>query len=264
MLNNRELYSRVMAMESRHFNVCFYCGCIATEYDFIPPLKLAEFYIRTGEEADFYEIPACNECFNLLKEDKSGLLGQRVDFVKSKLAKKYEKALRVYHLWHKDELDDFDHNFKKSLNAGIELGTETYERIKFKGFEFEVDGQKRHSNFVQTEKLSVFGETFDNFRDALDYASKSYRVPKAKLKELFAKHNNSFDKAITAFQQEMEQRLFEKKCREFAKANKQNSNFIIRTVKLYMKNEKDLTVDEALEKIYKNYIAPVTHSFSEL
>ncbi len=255
MSKNRDLYRRIMAMESRHFNMCFYC-CIASEYDLVPPLKLAKFYLKTGEEADFYEVPSCYECYQLLKNDKSSLLGKRVDVLKIKLSQKYYKALNVFHLWQRDEFEEFDQEFHKSLHAGIELGSETQDRLKFKGFEFEVDGHKHHSNFVEAETLSVFGEPFDNFRDALDYASKSYRVPKANLKDLFAKHQNSFDNAITAFQKEFEEKLLEKKCREFSKAHKQNPNFVIRTVKLFLKTKENVTVEKALEKIYQTYVEP--------
>ena len=254
MSDTLDQYRRIMAMDSINFHTCFYCGCISAGFDFVPLIKLASYFLRTGEEADFFEVPACNECLAFAKHDKSPTLELRVDAVKKKLAKKYDKAIHVYQLWDKDEIEEFDYNFKTSLNAGIELGEESYARVKYKGFSFEVDGQKRRSLYVEAEKLRVFGEAFDDFTTALDYASKTYRIPKAKLKALFAEYSNNFDDAIHAFHQQIQRREFDKKCREFAKKYKQNPNFVIRTVKLYMKADQDLSVSMALEKLYEKYI----------
>lgn len=249
-----EMYRRIMATHSAHFNTCFYCGCIATEYDFVPPLKLADFYLTTGEEADFYEVPSCRECFDFLKADKSALLGQRVDVAKAKLSKKYAKAIRVFQLWDPDEFNDFDYNLKTSLNAGIQLGEESYTRVKYKNFPFEVDGQKRHINYVKADKLSVFGEEFEFFPEALAYASTAYRIPKAKLKDLFAEHGNDFDNAIKAFHDEVAEKSFEKQCRKFSKQHRLNLGFIVRIAKLYMKQDDELTLEAALVKLYEIHI----------
>ncbi len=252
------LYRRIMALNSASFNTCFYCGCIATEYDKVPPIKLARYFLTTGEEADFYEVPCCRECVELLRGDKSGLLGQRTDVAKSKLAKKYEKAIRVYQLWTLEEMEDFDYNFKTSLTAGIALGKESDERVRFAGYDFEADGQTHSAFYIKAEPLSVFGEKFDNFVDALDYASKAYRVPKATMKQLFAEHDNNFDNAIQAFQLEAERVTFEKTlkmlCGEFSAKHKQNISFVLRTVKLYIKQDKELTIEAALDKLHEKYI----------
>ena len=248
-----ELYRQVNAIRSKDFNKCFYCGCIASHYDYVPPKKYAEFYLRTREEADFYQVPSCQECIDLLKTDKSSLLAQRVDKVKAKLSRKYQKALRVYEMWDVDEVEELDYQLQKSIKAGINLGQETYERCKFKGFDFESEGEKHSVHYIKDKAFTIFGEEFNNFRDALDYGSKSFRIPKAKLRDLFAEHDNNFDKAIRLFQEELAKKLFEKelkqKCKTFAEQHKQNIKFVMHTVELYMKKDETLTIDTALDKL---------------
>ncbi|MFT5294233.1 MAG: hypothetical protein ACI9YH_000239 [Colwellia sp.] len=255
MHDETELYRQMSALHGKNFNTCFYCGCVATKYDLTPPLKYAEFYLKTREDADFYRVPACRECFDFLKSDKSGLLGQRVDVAKRKLAHKYKKAIRMYELWDHDEIKDLDYHLKHSINAGLVLGKESYERCRFKGFDFEADGEKHSAHYVESETLTVFGEKFDNFRDALDYGSRAFRIPKAKLREMFAEYDNCFDTAIKTFQEEMARKIYEKelkeKCKVFAQEHKQNIKFVMHTVEIYKTQDEDLTIDTALIKLFE-------------
>jgi len=260
-----ELYRQMSAVYGKDFNTCFYCGCIATEYDLTPPLKYAEFYLKTREDADFYKVPSCRECYDFLKSDKSGLLGQRVDNVKKKLARKYQKAIRVYEMWDHDEIEGLDYHLKHSINAGLVLGKDSYERYKFKGFDFEVDGEKHSAHYIDNETLTIFGEKFDNFKDALDYGSKAFRIPKAKLKEMFAENNNSFDVAIKVFQDEMARKIYLKelkeKCKTFATTHKQNVKFVMHTVEIYRGQDENLTIITALSKLYEERIKKLADQF---
>jgi hypothetical protein len=246
MATDNDLYRQILASKGQYFNTCFYCGCVATEEDMVPPLKFASFYLTTREDADFYRVPACKECFEFLKNDRSGLLGQRVDNLKS---------IRVYEMWDHSEIEELDYSLKHSINAGINLGKESYDRYKFRGFDFEVNGERHIADYVKAKKFVVFGETFFNFRDALDYGCKAFRVPKAKLLELFAEHENSFDKAIRFFQAEVARKLYEnelkKKCGEFAKTHKLNINFVMHTVELYRKQNDELSIELALVKLFE-------------
>lgn len=255
MHDETELYRQMSAVHGKDFNTCFYCGCVATKYDLTPPLKYAEFYLKTREDADFYRVPACKDCFEFLRNDRSGLLGQRVDAAKRKLARKYQKAIRIYEMWDHDEIDDLDYHLKKSIKAGLVLGKESYERIKFKGFDFEADGEKHSAHYVENETLTVFGEKFDNFRDALDYGSRAFRIPKAKLREIFAEHDNCFDTAIKNFQEEMARKIYQKelkeKCKVFALEHKQNIKFVMHTVEIYKVQDENLTIDTALIKLFE-------------
>ncbi|MEL0630818.1 hypothetical protein [Psychromonas aquatilis] len=256
MYDEMDLYRQVNATHYTFFNSCLYCGCIATKHDLAPPLKYAEFYLKTREEADFYRIPACVECFEFLRTEKSGLLAQRVDIVKSKLAKKYKKAIRVYEMWDLDEISDLDYHLSNSIRAGLALGKESYERFKFKGFDFEADGERHTGFYIKNEILTIFGEKFDNFRDALDYGSRAFRIPKAKLREMFAEHNNCFDTAIKKFQEEMALKIYKKelkeKCKFFADEHKQNIKFVMHAVEIYRSKNSNLTIDKALIKLFED------------
>ncbi|MEH6443515.1 MAG: hypothetical protein V7784_06425 [Oceanospirillaceae bacterium] len=258
MQHETDLYRQISALDAKHFNTCFYCGCIATEYDLTPPLKYAEFYLKTREEADFYKVPACRECFGFLKNDNSALLGQRVDIAKRCLAGKYKRAIRIYDVWNPDEVDELDYHLKHSVNAGMVLGKESSERIQFKGFNYEADGVKHKAHFVENQAFLIFGEQFEHFRDALEYASNAYRISKAKLIELFTEHNSCFDTAINAYHEQQYRKITDKKlaakCRAFSLEHKQNSKFVMRTIELYCAQNESLTIEMALDKLYQEII----------
>ncbi|MFT5313789.1 MAG: hypothetical protein ACI8Z9_002284 [Paraglaciecola sp.] len=258
MRDKTELYRLMSATQGKDFNTCFYCGCIATEYDLVPPLKYAEFYLETHEDADFYKVPSCRECFHFLKTDKSAFLGQRVDVAKRKLAHKYQKTLRMYDLWDLDEIEDLDYHLQHAIHAGLVLGKESYERLQFKGFDFEADGEKHRAHYVENKILTVFGEKFHHFKDALDYASKAFRIPKAKLREMFTEHGNCFDTAIKLFQTEMTRKMYQKelkqKCKGFADTHKQSINFVMHTVEIFQGQDENMTIETALNKIYEERI----------
>jgi len=258
MIDDVGLYRQINAVHGKDFNTCFYCGCIATKTDSVPPLKYAEFYLKAREDSDFYYVPCCHECFDLSRPDKSGLLGQRADNVKKKLARKYQKAVRVYEMWDEDELEELDYSLNRSITAGLALGKESYDRIKFKGFAFEVDGEKHSLGYYDKVVMTVFGQQFSHFRDALDYGSKSFRIPKATLRDLFIENNNSFDVAIKLFQAEMAKKLFEKdlkdKCKPFSEKHKQSFKFVMHTVEIYMRSDEQLTIDTALDKLWNERI----------
>ena len=258
MQNETDLYRLVRAVDHKHFNTCFYCGCIATEYALAPPLKHADFYLETREEADFYKVPACRECFFFLKDDNSALLAQRVNIAKRCLARKYKRAIRIYDVWDHDEINELDYQLKHSVNAGMILGKESTGRIQFAGFNFEADGIKHRAHFVENQVFLIFGEPFVQFRDALEYASKAYRIPKAKLIILFTEHDNCFDTAINTYHEKLSHKIIDKKlaasCRDFSLVHKQNIKFVMRTVQIYCAQDESLTYEMALDKLYQEVI----------
>jgi len=256
---NQEQYQQMIAVHGQDFNTCFYCGCIATEFDYAPPKKEAYFFIQTRTEADFYQVPACKECCVALKQEKSGLVGERADIAKRKIAKKYKKAIHVYQMWNEDEAQELDYNLQKCVQAGIELGRESSRRSLFQGFEFEVDGEKLKIANIPVSMITVFDHEFSDFRDALEFASTQYRVPKAKLKDLFSEHENSFEAAIESYHAKMDKSLFDKQlkklCKTFAKEHKQNVDFVMRTVTYYMKQDDSLSIELALSKLYTERVS---------
>lgn len=263
MLDKKDLYRQINALDSQFFHTCLYCGCIAAGYDLVPPIKYAQFYLQTREEADFYKVPACGECIYFLKSENSALLGQRVDKAKKCLARKYKKALHIYNVWKHDEIDELDYQLKHSINAGMVLGEESSMRIQYKGFSFEADGIKHQAHYIDDQVFTIFGEEFDQFRDALEYASTSYRIPKAKLLTLLKAHNNCFDSAINSYTEKQNRLLLNKtlsfKCKEFALAHKQNSKFVMRTVEAYCAQDENLSIEMALDKLHREVLkAPKT------
>lgn len=255
----QERYQQMIAVKGENFNTCFYCGCIATEFDYAPPKKYADFYIETRSEADFYQVPSCKECCTALKQEKSALVGERGDIAKRKIAKKYQKAIHVYQMWNEDEAQELDYNLQKCVQAGIELGRESSKRSQFPGFEFEVDGEKLKISNIPVKMITVFNKEFSDFRDALEFASLTYRVPKAKLKDLFSENNNSFEIAIESYHTKIDKNLSDKQlkklCKTFSKAHKQNVDFVMRTVIYYMEQDNSLSIELALNKLYMERVS---------
>lgn len=254
-------YERLSAVHSVDFNKCFYCGCEASELDFIPPISFIQEWKSASRNADFITVPSCFECFDLLKKNNSATLDTRVNALKILLGSKYDKVINIYNLWKKNELEQMDESFQKSLNAGIKLGAESIERLRFRGYDYEINGSVTRLESAQRHTITVFGEEFSDYKDALEYASSSYRIHKARLSELYFEHGKSFDKAISAFHRSVEGRNFEKNmkklCRDFAKKHSQNTNFVERTVKRYIEDNPELSVEGALEKLYIERISPL-------
>lgn len=255
-------YHLLVPTYSNHFNTCFYCGCIAATHDYAPPLQYVDFYLATREASELLKIPCCNECHELLKPCKAGTLDERRSFARTKLSKKYEKALTIYDMWTTDELATLDFSLRHSIEAGLKLGAETTERLGYAGYTYEAAGIQQQVQYNAPQHFAVFGEQFSTFRDALDFASKAYRIPKNTLKEGFADNDNSFEKAIQAIHQQMAQKEFnqqlKKQCANFAKQHKQAVIFVHKQVERYMTENEEMTINEALDKLYIDRVKPAS------
>lgn len=247
-------YEPLVAVSSVDFNKCFYCGCEASTPDYIPPVSFIHDWRDGSREAEFIAVPACNECVDLLKKHNTGTLGERFDVLKKLLAKKYEKAVRVYTMWSPEELEEMDTAFQISLGAGINLGKETVSRLRFNGFDYEINGSITRVDKAPDKRYQVFDETFENFKLALEYASHTYQIKKGRLSELYFENGENFDNAIKAFHRSLAARklldAIEKPCEVFAKQYNQNRNVVIREVKQYLRADENFTVNEALDKVY--------------
>lgn len=252
-------YERLSAVHSVDFNRCFYCGCEASEIDFIPPISFIQEWKSASRNADFITEPSCFECFDLLKKPNSATLDSRVNALKVLLGSKYDKAINIYNLWKKSELEQMDESFPKSLDAGIKLGSESIERLRFRGYDFEVNGSVSRLESAQRHTITVFAEEFSDYKDALEYASSSYRINKAQLSELYFENGKSFDRATSAFHRPVEAKKLENElampCREFAQKHSQNSKFVVRTVKNFLEEDPELTISLALEKLYNEHVS---------
>ena len=253
-MDYKKYYEPLVAVHSVNFNQCFYCGCEASTPDYIPPVSFIHDWRDGSRAAEFIAVPACNECVDLLKRHNTGTLSERVDMLKKLLAKKYEKAVRVYNMWNPEELEEMDAAFQISLSAGINLGKETVSRLRFNGFDYEVDGSTTRVDKAPDKPYKVFDETFENFKVALEYASHTYQIKKGRLSELYFENGESFAKAIEAFHGSLEARrlldAIEKPCEAFATQYNQNRNLVIREVKKYLRADESLTVKEALDRFY--------------
>ncbi|WP_345334623.1 hypothetical protein [Ferrimonas pelagia] len=198
---------RLYAVSPARFHTCFYCGCDASEFDLVYPGAFSELLSRFDSEIEGYEIPACSECYRALRRERAPNIDQRIDKAKQAIAKQYSKALTVYQMWEPDEVEELSDDLRISIQAGVKLGRETQQRLDFSGYEFELDGAKFPALMVNRHRFEVFGEIFDSYRQALSFASKAYRIPKAKLAQGFAEHGHCFERAITAHHQQMESRL---------------------------------------------------------
>ena len=108
--------------------------------------------------------------------------------------------------------------------------------------------------------FDVFGESFDSFRAALDFASKAYRIPKNALKEAFADNGNSFEQAINTIHQQAAEKEFnqqlKQQCAAFAKQHKQAVIFVHKQVERYLSDNADMTITEALQHLYDTRVKP--------
>ncbi len=200
-------------------------------------------------------IPACKECRDFLLDCKEGKIDERFDYVKIRIAKKYRKALSIYHSWKNDDaLDEMSESFKKSIKAGLSLGHEADDRLRYQGFDFEFDGWIRPRRVVEAISYDVYGEKFDLLRDALLYASENYRVNINVLKERIMDNGGDFNQAIKNYHDEIERDLFDKKksklSREFAQRHNQNLTFIQRSLEHYLEVLDTNDVARCLDEIY--------------
>ncbi|MBZ9611646.1 hypothetical protein [Rheinheimera maricola] len=253
-------YNLLVPSRSNYFNTCFYCGCIAARHDYAPPLQYVEFYLATREPSEFLKIPSCNECVELLKACKAGTLDERRLFARAALAKKYAKALTIYDMWTTEELAGLDFSLRHSIEAGLKLGAETTQRLSFAGFDYEAGGISQQVHDTAPLVFEVFGESFDSFREALDFASKAYRIPKNALKEAFADNDNNFERAINAIHKQVAEKEFnqqlKQQCAAFAKQHKQAVIFVHKQVERYLSENTEMTIAEALQQLYDTRVKP--------
>ena len=251
-------YQQAYACEQHNFNRCFYCGCEATERDHCPPLHMLQSIIDLGEEAEFISIPACYECHSILHNERLMTIDERFTKLKNKLGSKYAKPLRVYNMWHENELSDMSDEFAHSIKAGMVLGKEAAERLAFSGFSYATEEAKVTVR-EKTAEFDVEGVIFTDFKEALNYCIGVLKVQKSDFyKILVEDYQGDFNKALSQYRHRHDKVTAAKdgNCliKDFAKLHKQNSDFVTRTVKHFITKDPSLTTEAALEQLYNNYI----------
>ncbi len=259
-MEDLEIYSRASAVQIKDYGICYYCGCEAEHEfdDYAPPINDAPFYIRTGESCSFSIIMCCKECYGFLLNCREGLIEERKLFVGKAIGRKYAKALKIYERWNEQDLNELSSSLGHSVRAGIKLGEEASRRQNYPGFEYEIAGTLFHSRRKNTKAYAVFGEEFDSFRNALQYASRAYKININILKIWLMDHDEIFDRAINAYFEHIELDRIEKKkgklCYEFSKKYKQNVNFVKGTLGAYMEMNPLLSIEDCLALIYEERI----------
>ena len=253
-----EVYSQIHPVDIGDVGKCYYCGCESFESDYVPPRRVAPFYLNTGASCSFAIVPVCKECHEFLEPCREGLIEERKVYVNKKIERKYRKALNIYEKWSEDEVSDLSRDLAKSVRAGINLGEEAHDRLVYPGYEYEIDGTVFHARRRKVKTFTVFGEVFDNYRNALQYASRSYRININTLKDWLIDHGGDFDKAINAYHEHQEQerlrKKIEKTCKEFASKHRQHPSFIKGALEAYMEANPLLSMEACLDLIYEERI----------
>lgn len=253
-----QYYQQAYACNQSNFNQCFYCGCEATERDHCPPLHMLQSIIDLSEDADFISIAACYECHALLHNERLLTIDERFIKLKKKLASKYAKPLRVYNMWHENELSDMSDEFAHSIKAGMALGKEAAERMAFAGFSYATEEAKVTVR-EKTPEFDVEGTVFNDFKQALNYCIDTLKVQRSEFyKILVDDYQGDFNKALSQYRHRHDKVTAAKdgNCliKEFSKKHKQNSDFVTRTVKHFINKDPSLSTQAALDKLYINYV----------
>jgi hypothetical protein len=254
----QNMYSPIIPMSYLDIGVCYYCGCEADASDYVPPKKYFEFYLRSGKHESFAIVPSCKECVGFLEDCSHGLISERKTHINNQIGRKYLKALNIFKRWDKDEVKQLERTLASSIRAGISLGKEAQDRLRYFGFKYELNGNEYVTEKKEDKVFYVFGDVFSDYNHALRYASKSYKINIAVLENWLKEYGGNFDSAIDAYYAFKRDEILRKKksklCREFAKKYRQNFDFVTRTLEIYIKNNPNLPVENCLQLIFDDYV----------
>lgn len=256
-------YSRIYATDPSFWNVCYYCGDIANEEDHVPPISTVEFFDISREPADYFLVPCCRECNLLGSTEPHGLLDERADYIREKLKKKNRKKWRQSQLWTKEEVDDFyaiegETSISRSLKAIVDSEDDLKGRLQFKGYSFEVRGSKRYMNPIPVSKFSVFGASFDTFKEALHYSIEAYKTKADLLYKYAVENNGNLQRALNLIFIEQEERIKEREIEQLSKEISEQftkpKDWVYRTIKTLKSKYPDKTNNEISKILIEKYI----------
>ncbi len=251
-------YAYYRAKHNKHFNVCFYCGCEATEWDYIPSFALVKEAQALGKSISPKALPSCYECHALLSKCQKDDFSLRMKALNQALERKYKKPLRVFRLWDESELNDMSDEFAFSIRAGMKLGKETQQRLDFTGFELE--SENAATPFVPKVMAYHIGELqFKTFDDAFDYAITHYGFAEKPFYDECVLFGGDLTLAIASMQNAKRDKQHKDDVgtvvKRFATTHKQNSDFVLRSVRQLMEGPKKYSLEDALDYLYQHYIA---------
>ena len=230
MAQNRKLlehiyggrFNRIYALDGSFWNLCYYCGDVATEMDHVPPISTVEFFDVTREPADFFLVPSCKECNLLGGSEPLGILDARAEYIREKLKWRHRKHWRQTQLWTEEEVDELiesegNTSITRSLKAIVNSEEDLQSRLQFKGYLFEVRGSKHTINYERSTKFNVFGVSFDTFKEALHYAINAYKVKADVLYSYAVESGGNVEKALNKIFKEQEELIDKKELENMAK-----------------------------------------------
>ena len=170
-------YTKLIPVNSEDEFRCFYCGEIADTLDHIPPLSLAENY---SQNHNHVLVRCCSECNDIAYNENHSCIEDRIDFIKSKMTKKYKKKIAVASKWNDQDLSEVKGLLRKSIENDVVIGLAAKDRIKFEGYLFE--NYEMYSKSMSP--IMVDEILHESIVEAVEYAQKKYNLSKSVCKAI--------------------------------------------------------------------------------
>ena len=146
----------------------------------------------------------------------------------------------------------------RSLKAIVASESDLINRLKFRGYAFEVKGSRYQPIDKTSTKFHILGKDFDTFKDALQHTAGGYGIKTDVLYDYAKKTGGRLEEALELIFKEQELLLQEKELKKSASAVAKKygapRKWIIRTLKSLQKEHPKLSVSELCELIVENYI----------
>ncbi len=121
----------VAESESTYIRPCSYCGMPADSVDHIPPRHMrAQLTAVELVAVVVEEVPACRECNSALGCRPLLTIGQRREFIKDWLTKRYAKYLRIP-TWSEAELSVMGPSLQGMIRRNLAIRDMVRERIRW-------------------------------------------------------------------------------------------------------------------------------------
>ena len=259
MIKPEDHYTPLTPANYLDAGLCFYCGCESDLDDYVPPIIDLEVSLKITITQIYVAVPCCDECSIFLEDCIAASIEDRKSHVNNAISKKYLKALTIYKRWDENEINDLDSSFATSIKAGIKLGREVQQRLRYPGYKHELDDDVAIVKQIDEQSFSVFGEVFNNFDHALKYAARSYKINIVVLEAWLSDYDYNFDAAITAHFSRKEQELFRKKkdrlCRDFAERFGKDINWVKTKLDINLASYPDDSMEICLQMILEDYLS---------
>lgn len=156
---------------------CFYCGCVATELDHVPPLSRYHDYKSIYDRHRPLLVPSCCECNGLLGNSLQGDLNERFILCKKRLTKKWAKVIKYGEIWDEDaaEYADFSGNFESFVQQAQRMAVESKKRLDWMHWPVSVEGDLLEINEI--EYIMINDKQFLSLDHIIDHARKVDKIP---------------------------------------------------------------------------------------